>query len=71
MERELITSYEAQLDRILAGLDAAHLPLATRIAQVPQAIRGFGHIKEAAVKTAKADEAALWAEWEGVGQAAA
>jgi len=35
-----------------------------RIAQVPDAIRGFGHVKEAAMATAKADEAKLWAEWD-------
>jgi indolepyruvate ferredoxin oxidoreductase len=63
MERGLIVSYEAQLDRILAGLTPEQLPLAARIAAIPQQIRGFGHIKEASVKTAKADEAALWAEW--------
>ena len=63
MERGLITSYEAQLDRILSGLTPERLPLAARIAAVPQQIRGFGYVKDAAVKTAKADEAALWAEW--------
>ncbi|MBI5941190.1 MAG: hypothetical protein HY859_12250 [Caulobacterales bacterium] len=64
MERGLIVSYEAQLDRILAGLTAERLPLAARIAAVPQQIRGYGHIKEAAVKVARADEAALWAQWD-------
>ena len=63
MERGLIASYEAQLDRILAGLTPERLPLAARIAAVPQQIRGFGHIKDASVAVAKADEAALWAEW--------
>ncbi|MBA4013311.1 MAG: indolepyruvate ferredoxin oxidoreductase [Phenylobacterium sp.] len=64
MERGLIADYEAGLAKLLAGLDAEHLPLATKIAAVPQAIRGFGHIKEASVKVAKADEAKLWAQWE-------
>ncbi|MBP6878394.1 MAG: indolepyruvate ferredoxin oxidoreductase family protein [Phenylobacterium sp.] len=64
MERGLIADYEAGLAKLLAGLDAERLPLATKIAAVPQAIRGFGHIKEASVKTAKADEAKLWAKWE-------
>ncbi|WP_312161467.1 indolepyruvate ferredoxin oxidoreductase family protein [Phenylobacterium sp.] len=67
MERGLIAEYEAGLDRLLTGLDAGRLPLATQIAQVPQAIRGFGHIKEASVKAAKADEAKLWARWEAAG----
>jgi len=64
MERGLIASYEANLDKLLAGLDADHLSLATQIAQVPQGIRGFGHVKDASVKVAKADEAKLWAKWE-------
>lgn len=67
MERGLIVSYEAQLDRILAGLTAERLSLAARIAAVPQQIRGYGHIKEAAVKVAKTDEAALWAQWDPKG----
>jgi indolepyruvate ferredoxin oxidoreductase len=71
MERGLIASYEAQLDRLLGGLTVERLPLAARIAAVPQAIRGFGHVKDASVKTAKADEAALWAEWDGMVKAAA
>ncbi len=64
MERGLIADYEAGLAKLLAGLDAERLALATKIAAVPQAIRGFGYIKEASVKTAKADEAKLWAKWE-------
>ena len=64
MERGLIADYEAGLAKLLAGLNAERLPLATKIAAVPQAIRGFGHIKEASVKTAKTDEAKLWAKWE-------
>jgi indolepyruvate ferredoxin oxidoreductase len=63
MERGLIVSYEAQLDRLLAGLTAERLPLAAKIAAVPQQIRGYGHVKDTAVKVAKADEAALWAQW--------
>ncbi|MFZ5670537.1 MAG: indolepyruvate ferredoxin oxidoreductase family protein [Pseudomonadota bacterium] len=63
MERGLIAAYEAQLDRLVDELTPERLPLAARIAAVPDQIRGYGHIKEAAVKAARADEAALWAEW--------
>jgi indolepyruvate ferredoxin oxidoreductase len=71
MERGLIVSYEAQLDRLLSGLTPERLALAARIAAVPQAIRGFGHVKDASVKVAKADEAALWAEWDTAAKQAA
>lgn len=64
MERRLIAEYEAGLTKLLAGLNAERLPLAVQIASVPQGIRGFGHIKDASVKVAKADEAKLWARWD-------
>jgi indolepyruvate ferredoxin oxidoreductase len=63
MERGLIASYEVALDRLSAGLRAESLPLALKIAQVPQAIRGYGHVKDASVVTAKAEETKLWALW--------
>jgi indolepyruvate ferredoxin oxidoreductase len=63
MERGLIADYEATLDRLVAELTPERLPLAVRIAAVPQAIRGYGYIKDASVVTAKADAAALWAQW--------
>ncbi len=67
MERGLVTAYEADVERILAGLDKAHHHLAVKLAEVPQQIRGFGHIKEASVGPAKAEALRLWREWEKVG----
>ena len=63
MERGLIAAYEAGLDKILAGLSSEKMPLAVQIAQMPQQIRGYGHIKDASVTTAKAQETTLWAQW--------
>jgi indolepyruvate ferredoxin oxidoreductase len=71
MERGLIADYEAGLERLLSKLDAAHLPTAVQIAAVPQQIRGFGHVKDASLKPAKAEEARLWAEWEKAGESVA
>jgi len=62
-ERALIAGYEATLDRLAAGLTADRLSQAVKIAQVPGEIRGFGHVKDAAIATARATEAALWAKW--------
>ena len=62
MERRLVADYEAGLDRIVAELSAERLPLAEQIASVPDQIRGYGPIKEAAAKTAKAAEAKLWGQ---------
>jgi indolepyruvate ferredoxin oxidoreductase len=63
-ERQLLADYEAGLDRLLAGLTPERLPLAVKIASAPDAIRGYGHVKAAAMATAKQDEAALWGEWD-------
>jgi len=65
MERSLIASYDSALDRLIAGLTPERLALAVKIAEIPQAIRGYGHVKEAAVVTAKAAEAKLWEQWAG------
>jgi len=40
------------------------LATAIQIAAIPQKIRGYGHIKEASIGPAKAEEKALWARWE-------
>ena len=62
-ERALIAEYEAGLDRLLAGLSAGRLALAVEIAQAPQGIRGFGHVKEASIGPTRARTDALWARW--------
>ncbi len=63
MERRLIADYEAGLNRMIAELTAERLPLAVQIASIPDQIRGYGPIKEAAAKTAKVAEAKLWERW--------
>jgi indolepyruvate ferredoxin oxidoreductase len=70
MERGLIAEFEAELDRIVEGLTKERLPLAAKLAAVPQQIRGFGHVKDAAVGPAKAEAKRLWREWEKVGATA-
>jgi indolepyruvate ferredoxin oxidoreductase len=65
MERGLMASYETTLDRLAAGLSPESLPLAVKIAEIPQQIRGYGHVKDASVVTAKAAEAKLWTQWGG------
>jgi len=58
-ERKLITDYEAMLDEVLAKLTPENHHLAVGLAVMPEKIRGFGHIKQRHLATAKADEAAL------------
>ncbi|MBJ7412318.1 MAG: indolepyruvate ferredoxin oxidoreductase family protein, partial [Phenylobacterium sp.] len=66
MERGLIADFETDLDRMVAGLDADRHHIAVKLAQVPQQIRGFGHVKDASVGPAKAEAKRLWKEWDGV-----
>ena len=40
-----------------------NLELAIAIARVPDDIRGFGHVKDAALQAAKVKEAELWSGW--------
>ncbi len=70
MERGLIAAFEADLDRVMAGLTEDRLGHAVKLAAVPQQIRGFGHVKDASVGPAKAEATRLWAEWETVGELA-
>ncbi|MCC6197987.1 MAG: hypothetical protein IT518_26340 [Burkholderiales bacterium] len=61
MERQLVKDYEALVDEILAKLTPANHAAAVELASIPEHIRGYGHVKEAHVKTAKTREAALLA----------
>ena len=67
MERGLVSDFEADLDKLVAGLSKARLAVATQIAAVPQQIRGFGHVKEASLGPARAEAKRLWKQWEAVG----
>ncbi|MCD6679058.1 MAG: indolepyruvate ferredoxin oxidoreductase family protein [Burkholderiaceae bacterium] len=52
-ERQLVVDYEATVDRLLATLDEQRLPLAVRIASIPDEIRGFGHVKARNLESAR------------------
>jgi indolepyruvate ferredoxin oxidoreductase len=58
-ERKLIADYETMLDEIAANLTPENHHLAVGLAAIPEKIRGFGHVKQRHLATAKADEAAL------------
>ncbi|TAA39881.1 indolepyruvate ferredoxin oxidoreductase family protein [Pseudoxanthomonas winnipegensis] len=63
MERQLIEDYRRTVAGLLDTLDAERLPLAVRIASLPERIRGYGHIKERHLHAARAQEAQLLAQW--------
>jgi indolepyruvate ferredoxin oxidoreductase len=67
-ERRLITAYKALLDEIAAGLTPENHGLAVDLARLPDAIRGFGHVKEANLEKAKAREAEMLAAFRAGGE---
>jgi indolepyruvate ferredoxin oxidoreductase len=62
-ERRLIVEYEAVLDEIERGLSPENHEAAVELARLPLEIRGFGHVKEAKLRRAKAKEADLLARF--------
>jgi indolepyruvate ferredoxin oxidoreductase len=60
-EQALIGWYERQVERILASLDAQRFPDLLSIAKAPMDIRGYGPVKEAAIRKVQAEVEPLWA----------
>jgi indolepyruvate ferredoxin oxidoreductase len=60
-ERRLIAEYERTAAELLAALSPSNRALAVAIAALPEAIRGYGHIKNKAVAETKKKEAELLA----------
>jgi indolepyruvate ferredoxin oxidoreductase len=61
MERALIVEYRELLAGLLANLTVENLATCVELASLPEKIRGFGHVKEAAVATYRQDKARLLA----------
>jgi indolepyruvate ferredoxin oxidoreductase len=65
MERALIGEYRASIEAILAkGLSSERLTLATEIARIPEEIRGYGHVKERHLATARPKWQQLMGQWQ-------
>ena len=62
LERQLIAEYEATLDALLGTLTADTLDLTAQVARLPEAIRGYGPIKERSVAAARRRQAELLEE---------
>ncbi|MBP7003665.1 indolepyruvate ferredoxin oxidoreductase family protein [Amaricoccus sp.] len=68
MERALIAEYEADMDRLTAGLTPATRDIVLERASLPLEIRGFGPVKAAAAAAAADRRAALLAEFDAGGR---
>jgi len=62
LERQLIKDYAALLDTLLPRLARENLHIMLKLAELPDKIRGYGHVKLASIKAAKQREKALLAE---------
>ena len=56
-ERALIREYMAHIEQVLASLTAQTHAHAVAVAQVPENIKGYGHVKERNIRAARS----LWA----------
>lgn len=59
MERQLITDYETVVEELIEKLDTDNHAVAVQIAEIPEHIRGYGHVKDRHLAEAKAQEARL------------
>ncbi|KRC73012.1 indolepyruvate ferredoxin oxidoreductase [Achromobacter sp. Root83] len=69
MERQLAADYLALAETFARTLDAANRDAALELANVPDTIRGFGHVKEKRVEEARVRQDVLWDRYRNGGQA--
>jgi indolepyruvate ferredoxin oxidoreductase len=62
-ERALIEQYRASVELLIARLTASNHPLALEIAQIPEQIKGFGHVKARHLAAARDKWQRLQARW--------
>ena len=62
-ERRLIAQYRAIVTELLEHLDADKLALAIEIAQLPEQLRGYGHIKEKSLQQMRERQRSLLARY--------
>ena len=66
-ERALIQEYRSTIEALLPGLSAERMSLALEIAQLPQDIRGYGHVKAAHLDRVRPRWKALVERWHAGG----
>ncbi len=57
-ERKLLADYEETLEIVQGNLSAENYERAVALARWPETVRGFGHVKDAAIEHAEADASA-------------
>ena len=64
-ERADIAAFEADVEKLLAGVTDNNIGLAIAIAQLPMDVRGFGPVKQAARASVAERRDRLWSQWPG------
>ncbi len=64
-ERQLIVDYQKMIKTLLSDVTTENYPLAIEIALLPESIRGFGHIKQQAIKQSVAKQQMLLDQFYG------
>ncbi len=64
-ERGLITEYRQRIEQILADISLENFDSALQIAQLPQKIRGYGHVKQHSIEQYKEKQAVLMDKYYG------
>jgi indolepyruvate ferredoxin oxidoreductase len=59
---QLLAQYESDIDLILTKLRAENVNAAVKLANLPEKVRGYGHVRRAAAKSLEQDRAQLIAE---------
>jgi indolepyruvate ferredoxin oxidoreductase len=63
MERGLRDQYEVKMQGLIRDLSPETYDIAVRLAEIPDQIRGYGHVKEKSVADAAIAEAQLWSAY--------
>ena len=59
----MIAGYEVLLSRMCEQLDESHMAVAIELASLPDQIRGFGPVKEAAIENTRERRETLLDAW--------
>jgi indolepyruvate ferredoxin oxidoreductase len=62
-ERQLIVTYKSLIQELMNSEGSKNLELIIQIANVPDSIKGFGHVKERSIKLAEIRWSKLMEEW--------
>ncbi|WP_296261204.1 MULTISPECIES: indolepyruvate ferredoxin oxidoreductase family protein [unclassified Pseudomonas] len=65
VDLQWLADYESLLDEVLGRLSVDNLALAVSLAQLPDAVRGYGHVRERYLSHARQRLAGLLEQWHG------